>query len=439
MANELPLLQLIQMIHRNNHVHTTNEGHIESADLDRFTLLDIGWHTNINPGLYRVELDGTQYAFALHDAIVGVDRLIINNANDIMEMVNGEVKRIASYKLNIGDIEVDDGVYTLNNSVNDYISILVIDGKSKFDNISALSRDIDAPQELNAPSMFSVNTENENGEKEEFVIVMKNYLKSLNDENDIKDILILDAANYKATFIFKVGRIAISGNEPWQKINEYSSDDVSVYYYNNPMIKLGSPINCTHFESISWDDLTDTNVLKDGICAGITEETQGIFIKVLNRKIKIKDENDVDAYNLIPFLREWYTLKEREYNNDNSLKSLPMELEFALVSTDYRTITLDSYKINTYFNKTYISINLYRNSKAILPREFINEIVAVVPKDGIIKSVDQQEIESGNPAYYNKILDENIILGGTNNTGLEIDEDLSLIKIMYFYKHFKIS
>ena len=61
-----------------------------------------------------------------------------------------------------------------------------------------------------------------------------------------------------------------------------------------------------------------------------------------------------------------------------------------------------------------------------------NSFVAVIPKDGRIKSEEEQLLESGFPSQYNKILDENIIWRGVGVAGN------LLIRIAFFYKHLRI-
>ena len=75
----------VQLIHKNNHTYTTREGYANPDDVAE--LPELEWngegssYYNLNPGLYKININGTTYAIMIHDTLSGSNRLVIDNLN----------------------------------------------------------------------------------------------------------------------------------------------------------------------------------------------------------------------------------------------------------------------------------------------------------------------------------------------------------------------
>ena len=91
-------------------------------------------------------------------------------------------------------------------------------------------------------------------------------------------------------------------------------------------------------------------------------------------------------------------------------------------------INIDSYNENNARLREIILKRLSKEDMALI--NYDNpDLVAVIPKDGIIKSMAEQLQESGLQSEYARILTENIIWRNLLLTG-ELNT-----RVMYFYKH----
>ena len=418
------------MIHKNNHVHTTREGYILKENMNDFPLVEYtGKNTtlyNLSQGMYRITINGTQYAFLLHDVLGGSDRIVINDENDAYTIIALRKRPLYLYKINEGTI-IDAMGYQLKHSVNDRIDILAMDGCTRVKEPPFVV-DLNHPRKMDFTSTYNIRITKQDESYEDYIFGMRSYLKSMkiDTRTTIADRIYVEGASNRALFLFKLGRLVLSGYEPFVKVDEFSSNEMNVFWYDNKMVKVGSYICCSHFNTITWDEMRDKTFNFEGICSGGTEQYQGFFIKV--KKSDYPEWNDVRAKIL-----EWYTmtnntlheLRMQEYSKlsiSNYYKSYedfksqypiieyccPITIEYELTNYEYRQLALDNYKLPTYFNNTSIAINPYEVKN--FSRYLLSNIIGIVPKNGIIKSIAEQEQESGKTEFYYRILEENRIL-----------------------------
>ena len=428
MATTNPLYAGIQYNHSNNRTHTTSEGYTNTEDLQEtpelapYTSGEVQEYYNLNPGMYQVRIDGTLYGLLIHDTLSGADRLVIE-AKDRAYTVIGTVRhKLFLYRMHEGQIVQSKG-HVLKHSVNDFIELLVMEGTTRVTHDFA-GVSMEHPSKMEFTSIINIRIAKEDDTYEDYLFNMKNYLKSI-DIGDYRvcDKIYLEANKNKALFIFKVGRLVLTGFEGFETVVDYSNDDVMVIKYLTTNVKLNSKIICSHIPTMDWEDMINPDIVSYGICAGISDETQGFWIKVPRA-----DYPDLDSFRkeLIRWHRmtseELTQIRNDEYNNDvqkavlqgydvsfvrrHLYANTPVMLSYELNTVLYKHLTLDNYNINTYFNRCWIMVYPYQPAtRGIL--QYIDGIFGLVPKDGIIKSFEEQNVESGDIAYRDQILREN--------------------------------
>ena len=419
------------MIHKNNHVHTTREGYVLREDVE--AMKEIAYTgpgsiaMNLSQGMYKVKIDGTMYVFLLHDTLSGSDKIIINDKDDAFTIISATRHKLYLYKLNEGT-EFGDFGYKMFHTVNDRIDLLVIDGYTAFEPEKHIFWDFDHPCKIDFTSTYNIQIRDKDGAYQDLVFSTRAYLKSMkvdgNKEHDLHDRIFMDGALNRAIIHFKLGRILLAGYEPFELVNKYSDAYTAVYYYPTKVVRAGSKVCCSHLRNLTWEEMTDPYYTKEGICAGPTVDTQGFYIKVNREKFP-------DLQSLRDKLMYWYTARSEDieelrraeyeaikdnltnvsyedYLKMNPVLALPVTVEYQLTNYEFRQLTLDSYYIPTLFNRTYLTIHPYKLNH--YTRQMLNNVVGLVPKNGIIKSMAEQERESGNTEYYYRILEENRML-----------------------------
>ena len=404
----------VQLIHSNNKVYTTMEGYASNYDISKINELPyngaVQEYANLNPGMYKVNINGTLYALLIHDTLSGSDKLTITNNKNAYAIVDNKRYNLILYKINEAK-EIQSAGYVMNHSINDSIDLLVIDGLTKFNPINGTTSisDINFSNygTFNFISMLNIKVSNKTGKYEQYVFNLKNYIKSIKYRStQICDTVYLEAYKNKVLFIFRTGRLIFTGYETFELLPEYSNDYSFVFRFNNTLVKENAIINCSHIKYIEWDKLVDRNYYNSGICAGIEGQPKGFYFKI----------NKNDFYDIESF--------------KGNLGKLGLTVLYELAQPSYKHIPLSNYKINTFYNTSWIAVNPYKNlsNNIVYP---LNSIVGVISKNNIIKSVIEQINESGNPEYYEAILTENNIFRNigirNNDTGIieydTIDEE----------------
>ena len=266
MSNQL--FSGVQLNHRNNHTYITHEGYALSDYIPELPELiyqgDNSEYYNLNPGLYTIIINGTRYALMIHDALSGANRLIIRNIKDAFVLLGLHKHQVILYKLNTDPI-IENFGYIMNHSVNDYLSLFIIDGITRQ---KTVNREVSMlyPCKLEFISMMNISIYSENRDgsspsfkKDDYLFNMKNYLKGidLGLRGKVCDTMYLDAAINRALFIFKTARLVLTGHEAYEKVPELSNESVSVFRYSNTLCKPGGLVISSHLPSIKWEQMID--------------------------------------------------------------------------------------------------------------------------------------------------------------------------------------
>ena len=434
MHNEHQLFSGVQLIHKNNHTHTTREGYALPEDIDN--MIELPWngegseYHNLNPGLYKINIDGTQYSIMMHDTLSGENRLIIKSVNNAYTLIGLKPHKVYLYKLNQAPI-IDRLGYRVPYSVNDAFDLFVVDGVTRCKAGNSVS--MRWPGELEFISMMNIRVSTSEDEYDDYLFNMKNYLKSIDLDKDHKvhDTMYLERAVNRATFIFRTARLVLTGREPFETVTEYSNGYVNVFRYANPLIKPSGLVKCSHLPTIDWEDMINTNYINEGICLSPDGVDPAIYFK-----LPVSGFKDLEAFQA-EVLR-WYRVSPEEerllrwtearehmaalgYDPNtvllHSITACPVTICYELNRPQYKQLTLDSYNINTKYNECWIEVKPYR-APGKHTRQWLKNLIGLVPKNGVIKSMAEQLEESGSAEKYAQILEENEIWDNLFTQGL---------------------
>ncbi len=414
----------VQLIHKNNHTYTTREGYANPDDVAE--LPELEWngegssYYNLNPGLYKININGTTYAIMIHDTLSGSNRLVIDNLNHAYIILGLHTHMVYLYELH--DYQIIESLgCVLPDTVNDYLDLFVVDGVTRCKAGNSVS--MRHPGLLEFISMMNIAISTEQF-KDEYLFNMKNYLKSidLDENNRVCDTMYLEAARNRALFVFRTARLILTGHEKYTKVEEYSTNKVNVFKYDNTLCKASGLIRCSHLPTIAWEEMIDTSYIDEGICISPEGVDRAIYFKVPVAEFATLDDfiNEVKYWYMTDTekarAREYDRVKARQDNLDaeaepiiyKTIYACPVSICYELEHTTYKQLTLDDYKINTYFNKTWIVVNPYKSIDDNFALEALDNIIGLVPRDNVIKTVAEQLMESGNLDKYEDILRENI-------------------------------
>ena len=428
----------VESIHAHNYTHTTREGYILKEDIDDVPELTYSGtrkeYYNLNPGIYRVTINGTEYAFMIHDTLSGNNKLIIDSSEYLyaLSIVGLQSHRVYLYKLHEHKIIENKG-YLLEHSVNDALDLLMVDGVTRCKAGNSVS--MKYPGELEFSSILNIKVKTDTIE-DDYLLNMKNYLKSIefNRRKRVCDTMYLDRAMNRTTFIFRTARLILTGYEIYTKIEEYSTDDVLVIRVDNPLCKPGGLVRCSHLPTISWENMIDTNYINEGICLAPNGFTRGFYIKV-----PVSEYNTVEDFS--KDVLRWYTvIKEEEqelrwnearnimadlgYTPDmvllHSIVACPVTILYELNTVQYKHLTLDNYKVNTYYNKCWLVVYPYK-PKHKFTVDHLDDIVGIVPSRSAIRSIAQQiensdELENIINENNNESVDINLAISSYDNS-----------------------
>lgn len=341
--NTIPLTHLI---HSNNHTQTARVCTIDSNHSMGQSIakeLNITSNNmifnNLNPGIYCANFNGEKYYFDLYIAVLDMDELYIVNKNTAYASVDGLKYPINLYKKISSNLDSP-----INNTVNDTIDMIVIDGMS--------TKILDEPNYslLRSMSGFRICTGDSPIIKDDgyLDIYLKNNVKSL--PNGVKDTFILNSEQQQHHLIYRIGRRVLSGSENLDFLENLSDKDYNVFFLSDSNVKLENSYNnltCSHFDNIKSSDLINKNNKITGIATGFGSYGNGFFIKVPTNLVEFNVEDPARSF------KDWL-FNELQSNR-------PFIIEYSLEEFRYRTVYLDEYHINTYYPKTYIGLNNFYN------------------------------------------------------------------------------
>ena len=261
--------------------------------------------------------------------------------------------------------EPKDVPYVLENTVNDYIEKIILQGRTKVISRNNI-QSIDYPGTLKSVNKISIKTKNilydeeithesdfsnlpikEHHEiEDELIIPLKYTLKGL--PCGITDTFVLDSIKQEAFIISRIDRHIFTGNEPWEFIEETSNEEYLLFRFPYKYIKIigdNDSINCTHLVTCTFTTINRSELYREYIAVGNTEETNGIYIRLKKSRLpEYKDEEEL-IFNLKKFL------------NDIYLSGEPMMADFLTKNQKRMDLTVEEYHIKTFFPGTVLHIN----------------------------------------------------------------------------------
>ena len=429
---EAHLYQGVFEVHANNRTHTSYEGYISDGELKKYPELEYHGrnHTvyqNLTKGMYKITINGTVYVFILLDDLINADKLVINDFDDSYYILSLQKRRVHLYEAHDYTILKKIG-YELKHTINDYITALVIDGYTNYDENEGYY-DFRHPRKIDLLSTFEIKMLDYYNNVYEYILSMRNYLKSIPGRmrnKTITDRLIIDAEKTRALFQFKLGYYKFTGKETFIKLEEYSNSLLSVYLFPNTLAKVDGQVASTHFKTMTWDQMIDPEYQHEGICASGLEDNPGICFKVYTQYYPdeimfanyvqwwfFATEDDVKAVRDSEYATHMDNIETYDLTiKGNKLPAIasPVYIIYEYASVREQELLLDTYRLPTFYPYTELKISPYKSE--VIPKEFFDGIIGVVPKSGFMKTEALQAIESGNPEMYQRILDENFILRG---------------------------
>lgn len=366
---------ITQLIHQINHINTNNYASIMKNNLDNQSIIEIIenndkiYHLNI--GVYTILLNNIYYIFHAYLPTLEEDNYVYIDS-PINSYIKIGIKKfpIILYKR---ILLTDDNEYItqLNNTVNNYIDLMIINGYSYteisddylLDHIISLQNDtnssfddIDFVEQahgavniedsgnvgvIRSIRKIELETSDQNGHTHSIYLQLKNPLRSL--PNLIHDTIIINAEKQLCQVIHRISRRVFIGSDNWTFVSKNST--TALFYLNDNNIKKENNgtveynIRCTHFVCTQTSVLINTSYDTPGIATAYGEYNNGIFIRVLL--------DNIDSNDLINSFNRWIA---NEFHNHT-----PMMIEYQLTNPIYKTYLLDEYHLKSFYPITNIN------------------------------------------------------------------------------------
>ena len=323
--------------HTNNHTMFTREAYAPKMTYDEIPELELDKDSeytilyNINPGLYKINIDGTIYAILIHDKLEKYDKLVIKSQYDIFEIYNLQAVNVIPYKLHDG-LEVSEYGHRLKHTLNDNIDIIYCTGKT----YHKLTKDFNNPMRFKHLSDLNIRIRNRKGQVFNTILPLKTNLKSIGQvhkDNYIYDKLYLDSYKKRALFEYRLTSIKLTGFEQFIEYEDMCDNkDYHILFFKCPNIKEESYIESSHFISGYITDIYSTN---NNI---IASSANGIYLKI---------HNSIYGNSLTEF--------KTRLNNMYS-KGQAIEIIYQNKNSTYQNMILDNYNIRLFYGYTDIVI-----------------------------------------------------------------------------------
>ena len=291
----------IQDIHCHNYTRTTREGYISSKLkpiwLEYNPSFEVNTFTGLYPGLYGFNINNKKYIFILHEDLSFFGELCIKNESNIFSIQNIIRHNITPYLLHDQPLRDDNGQYTLSNTVNGHLDVLILKGNGTY-------------------STLHTHTSSDDGRSEDKTLDLKLNLLSVGPAYDI---LYLDADKNIATFESNVELVTLSGYENFQEIQQ--TEEHILYRY---------PYSIANNSNISCSD--------DKIKALYNEYDDSIILKVSKSEFP-------------------YTERFIEYIKSQMDYGSPINITYQCKYPTYIQMILDDYYINTFYNSCTLECN----------------------------------------------------------------------------------
>ena len=354
MPNDKYVRQIPYLFRMQNHITITKAGVCNTGDYymlsDTFTEARKPpyIYKNINPGLYLFNYKKRCFNIHLPYALSGDDQLSIEG-RIAHTIINTKIRRLIAYE--VSPSMIPDGIqfilqkkfsypkvtnkYTASNTIAGYLDILTASG------LTIVSGNKPSPENhIDITSISSFNVINKTNKEQSITTInLNNNLKSL--PSGISDTFIMDSTKKVSYIINRIGRLVLTGNESWSKIEE--NDRYCIYFYKFNGAKEGTDANsiiCNYFPSMIYSNMIDNKTDTCGICVSNDPFKTGFFVRVPTKTIT---ERGVDHF--------------KEYLRSLMNNKKPVIIEYQLNTVRYKSIILDTYDIKQYYPKTLISID----------------------------------------------------------------------------------
>lgn len=293
---------------------------------------------NLQAGLYKIIINEIEYIIDIYFNLSDGDYLIIRSECDIVLYMASNVQyRIIPYRINTTKNIISS--YNIE-SINDNIDMLMIAGKTDYFGDASLEN----PGKINRISNITINT-NSGSKSDSLNIPLKHTLGNL--PNGVRDSIIINSDQLIAHEIINTSREILSGSLNWQYKESYSNTEYYVFFAEYKNVKYNNTTNsirCSHFESVSCDELLDESTNKNCIATSYESYGAGIWIKI-NKSV-------LDIHGCKDFGDE---MKKWIFNQ--AISDNPIYIEYEISNTIYNTILIDEYHVKTWYPKTTITLN----------------------------------------------------------------------------------
>ena len=362
---------------------------------------------NLVPGLYAAIINGIKYYFDLYVAVNDISPLTIKSPNNAYVFVGGKRYIINLYREINAQIDINDFVFnkTVNNhvevmvidgrtvqipyyldNIQDRYAVIPNNGiipsstqqsiesmtleqlqqhnrilynldYEKFGEYNGLvsldsgiesdpgDKSVTNPYKIHSISKFTVISSNtptsNNIDNYNTEISLQNNIKSL--PNGIKDTFILNAEQFQAHVIYRIGRSYLTGGENYIFISDKSDNESWLFWMPNKNIKLNPNVGsvvCSHLKSKTPNDVINGGI---GVSASTIQYGNGIFIRIPS--IEEHGKHIIESIAFMQWLQNQVTA------------GMPVTIEYQLASYKYKTVLLDRYRPKTFYNKTYIRLD----------------------------------------------------------------------------------
>ena len=337
-------INALKLLHTTNHTKVDRVCNINENHYNNFVKkLDyvVGEPIyNLDAGLYEINIDSNEYIIDVYFKLSEGDCIIIKDKFNIALYRSGNPYPVIAY-LKESVINTSQSS-TLNNTVNSNLDAIVL---SSYIDMSVSKGTLEKPVRINRVNSITINTKIDDYTKDEFNISLKRSLGCL--PNGVMDYFIINNEQQIAHEIINTRREILSDGMNWQYQEDYSTTDYYVFFANKSNVKCNNDntsLRCTHFETVSFDDIINSNIKKDCIAVSNNSGNNGIWIKIKSSLLNVENNEDINT----------------EFSNfiNSKLKSEnPIYIEYQLTKTLFNTILIEDYNIKTWFNKTEFNIN----------------------------------------------------------------------------------
>ena len=406
-------IPIMQIIHSNNHTQTTrvcniNEKHLNQENvITQLTMNEDGIFYNLKPGIYSITIDSTMYFFDLYIAILGSkEKLIIENPNNAYVKI-GAKKFLINLYTQVGTNISNE--LTLEDTINNYIEMIVIDGKTIQTQINASSineRIAIIPKNGVLPSSTVQETERKSIaelEVDNIIFSGLDYEKSTTQEESPEsqgsydDEYVENKSIDDPYLLQSISKFTILTSK--QPLSESDGNELEILLKNNIKalpngIKDTFILNSEQCQNHiiyrigrlilsgneDWQFISSSNrlwlfwlpykfvKLEDSdtniICSHLNNEKASILVNDNCSKsgigsgygdygngffIRVPAMECEDTESITTTFKRWLSNELR--------KGAPFVIEYALQNYIYNTVLIDEYHIKTYFSKTYVKLN----------------------------------------------------------------------------------